>query len=160
MPAKSEVEKLEAEIATLKARIHDLETTLGLEADHLGVYFELPKSLASLLGVLMARPNVTNDMVQQRLELATDTKVAMHRLRVQLTPFHERLGIAKGEEIIQSRRGLGYWIAPELKAKINSLVTPTVTDPTIVQSSPDEDALDQELAALDATLPDASRVAA
>jgi hypothetical protein len=48
-------------------------------------------------------------MITLRLNIATDAKVAIHRLRDAL----------KGHGIeIKSRRGLGYWLEPEDKERI------------------------------------------
>ncbi len=123
-----------AEIATLKAKIFELETVLGLHDEHLGVVFKLPASLTKLLGLLMATPNVTPDMIQQRLAIATDAKVAVHRLRDHMREWYPDLGITDDEHIlIQSRRSLGYWLDPVDKDRIRSLVTPGVTpDPVVV----------------------------
>jgi hypothetical protein len=126
-PAVSSLEKLLAENAELKQRNHDLETALGLHDDHLGVIFKLPKSLTQLLGLLVAVPNVTPDMIQQRLMIATDAKVAMHRLRQAMEPFYTELGVTPTAGLIQSRRGLGYWIDSSVKDRIKSMVTPGVT---------------------------------
>lgn len=128
MPSPSLVSDKQDEIATLKARIHDLETALGLHEDHLGVIFKLPKSLTSLLGLLLHVPNVTPEMIQLRLMIATDAKVAMHRLRLAMQPFHAQLGLLPADHLVQSRRGLGYWLDDATKKKIRALVTPEVTD--------------------------------
>jgi hypothetical protein len=125
--------RLHDEIATLKQRIHDLETTLGLHDDHLGVIFKLPKSLTALLGLLISVPNVTPEMIQLRLMIATDAKVAMHRLRQAMEPFYDKIGLTTDDDLIQSRRGLGYWIDPSVKARIEALVTPQVTEAEAVQ---------------------------
>jgi protoheme ferro-lyase len=54
-------------------------------------------------------------MIQQRLEIATDSKVAIHRLRQHMKPY----GVA-----IQSKRCLGYWLEPETKQLIRDQITP------------------------------------
>lgn len=107
----------DAEIAALKAQIKELEDLLGLHDDNLGVVFRLPVSLTKLMGLLMSVPNVTPDMIQQRLMIATDAKVAIHRLRTHLEEWQVE---------IRSRRALGYWFDDETKKKIRAIVTSKV----------------------------------
>jgi hypothetical protein len=112
------------ELAALRQRVHDLECCLGLHDDHLGVFFRLPSSLTKLLGLLMARPNVTPEMIHQRLEIATDAKVAVHRLRAHLKKWSEENGETPVLDI-ESRRTLGYWLDDRVKKRITELtVTP------------------------------------
>jgi len=109
---------VEAALIALQAtRILDLEAMLGLNNPTFGTLFKLSQSQSQLFGLLMAVPNVTSEMVQQRLAIVSDTKVAMHRLRAHL----ELWGI-----IIQSRRTLGYWLDDETKRRVNALITPAV----------------------------------
>jgi hypothetical protein len=111
----------DAEVADLRSQIKDLEDILGLHEHHLGTAFRLPAALTKLMGLLMAQPTVTPEMVSQRLRIATDAKVAFHRLRHMLEPY----GIE-----VQSKRSLGYWFDDETKAKIRRIVTGKVTPVT------------------------------
>ena len=126
-----------AENATMKAKIQDLEAALGLGDDHLGVIFKLPISLTKLLGLLMAVPNVTPEMIQLRLQIATDAKVAVHRLRLAMAKSPH----FKDENIIQSRRGLGYWLDAPIKDRIKAMVTTQGNDEPVQEDS--EEAVQQ-----------------
>jgi hypothetical protein len=108
----------EAENIQLKARIRDLEAALSQNDHTLALAFALPPRLSDLLGLLLNLPVVTSDMIRQRLEIATDAKVAVHRLRKHVDKF----GIK-----IEGRRGFGYWLTEETKAAIWAAVTPQVT---------------------------------
>lgn len=99
------------------ARVADLETALEQSNSNLAVTFRLPPAMNKLLGLLIALPNVTSEMVHQRLEIATDAKVAVHRLRGLMKPH----GIQ-----IHSRRNLGYWIENADKARIRDMLKPAV----------------------------------
>jgi len=101
------------EVATLNARIKDLETTLGLRNEKLTVTFRLTPSQSKLLGLLLVLPHVTPDMVRQRLEIATDPKVAFHRLRQHLLPW---------DIFIKSRRNVGYWLEDDMKVRVKTLL--------------------------------------
>jgi len=103
----------EVEVAALRERIRDLETVLGFHDDNLAVAFKLPSSLHKLLALLMSVPSVTPEMIHQRLEIATDAKVAVHRLRTALKEWNVE---------IHSKRTLGYWIDPKEKARIRGIV--------------------------------------
>ncbi len=116
---------LRAELAEAHARISDLEAVLGLSDDNIGVAFRLSSSLTKLLGCLLATPNVTPDMVTVRLNICSDAKVAIHRLRHVLKGYCEANGITPTIEI-HSQRGLGYWIEPADKKTIR-LITQGVT---------------------------------
>lgn len=110
----------------LRARIRDLELTLGQSDDNLAVTFRLTPVLNNLLGLLLSLPNVTPEMIRQRLEIAPDAKVAIHRLRKHLEPW---------DVTIHSRRNVGYWLEPETKAKIRAMVAdvigPAAAAPTV-----------------------------
>lgn len=107
----------EEEYQRVCARVADLETALEQSNANLAVTFRLPPALNKLLGLLISLPNVTSEMVHQRLEIATDAKVAVHRLRRYMSPH----GIQ-----INSRRNLGYWIENADKAKIRAMLKPAV----------------------------------
>jgi hypothetical protein len=101
------------ELERLQQRVKDLELTLGQNNDSLAVTFKLTPVLNNLMGLLLALPNVTPEIIRQRLEIAHDAKVAIHRLRKHLEPFEIR---------IQSRRNLGYWLEDETKVRIRGLL--------------------------------------
>jgi hypothetical protein len=99
-------------VETLQAKISDLKAALKQDDYELLIKFNLTPALNNLLGLLMALDLVTPEMVEQRLEIATAAKVAIHRLRALLKPY----GIK-----IESRRHLGYWLTPETKARIEAM---------------------------------------
>lgn len=104
----------------LRQRIKDLELSLGQGDESLAHTFKLTPVLNNLMGLLLSLPNATPEMIRQRLEIAHDAKVAVHRLRRHLKAFCDERGI---EEIaIKSRRNLGYWFEDETKALIRGLV--------------------------------------
>lgn len=100
-------------IAALQARIKDLEACLGLHDNRLAAVFKLSSSMMNLLGLLMSVPNVTPEMISTRLRIATDAKVAIHRLRCALEPWDLK---------IEGKRSLGYWLTTETKEKIDTIV--------------------------------------
>ena len=110
------------EKAQLRARIRDLEAALGQSNENLAVTFRLTPVLNNLLGLLLSLPNVTSEMIRQRLEIATDAKVAIHRLRRHLEPWKIE---------IKSRRSLGYWLEDEDKEKIREAVAARIGTPPL-----------------------------
>ena len=70
--------------------------------------FQLPTMLGNLMGLLMARPTVTNAMLRK---LTPKPKAAVFRLR-KYVPGVE----------IHSRRYVGYWIEDKDKARIRAYV--------------------------------------
>lgn len=111
-------EPREDEVVQLRARVRDLEAALSQNDHSLALAFNLPPRLSDLLGLLLSLPVVSSEMIRQRLEIATDAKVAIHRLRKHISPY--------GIEIM-GRRGFGYWISEETKEAIRSRVTCPVT---------------------------------
>lgn len=107
------------EIEMLKARIRELEMAVGIANDYQSNIFRLPTSLRRLLGMLMASEFVTPDMINGDLEIQSDAKVAIHRLRRLLKPWNIE---------INSRRFVGYWIDEETKERVKDLVTQRVTE--------------------------------
>lgn len=97
----------------LKARVRDLEVALKQNDTSLMLAFNLTPAAGNLFGLLLSARVVTADTIQQGLEIATDAKVAIHRLRQQLKPW---------DITIHSRRGLGYWIDAETKARAKALM--------------------------------------
>ena len=115
------------QLADAHARIAELEAALGIgqsDASILGVTFRLSTSGARLLGCLLATPIVTSEMVTVRLGIASDAKVAMHRLREALVKSEH---FTADEDVIQSQRGLGYWLSNGHKEKIRRLTSGVTT---------------------------------
>jgi hypothetical protein len=106
----------DTELIAALARIKDLEAALKQNDQALLAYYRLPPVSTNLFGLLLSMATVTPEMIQQRLEIATESKVAMHRLRRQLEPF----GI-----IVQSKRNVGYWLDDETKKRVQETINPT-----------------------------------
>jgi hypothetical protein len=101
----------------LKDRIRELEKALGLKDEGLAA-FRLPPTLNDLFGLLLSVPQASPDLISQRLEISTCTKVAVHRLRHALKPWNIE---------IHSKRGIGYWIDEATKVRVREMVTSQVT---------------------------------
>jgi DNA-binding response OmpR family regulator len=112
-------EKNTSEVEALRARIEQLEAALNQNSKQYTAKFRLTPSLANVLGLLVSLPYVDADTVQERLELFTNMKVAICRLRKELAPH----GIE-----IKSRRFSGYWLDDADKQKIKALTTFEVKD--------------------------------
>jgi hypothetical protein len=126
--------KLASELSVAVARIADLELALGLGSDNIGVAFNLPSQLSDLLGCLLSAPNVTPEMITLRLQIATDAKVVIHRLRNALKVWCDAHGIPPFE--VQSRRGLGYWLDAADKEKIHAITSGVIAPaPTVVSAA-------------------------
>ena len=95
------------------ARIHALETTLNQNNTDIAAVFRLTPALANLFGLLVSLPTVTSDMVRQQLNIATDPKVAVHRLRRSLEAY---------SITIHSKRNIGYWLDPETKERVEGML--------------------------------------
>jgi len=108
-------------IAVLKSRVRDLEAVLNQNNVDIALAFRLTPALANLLGLLLAVPLVTPDAIQHRLEIATDPKVAIHRLRNVIKDWAPKLGTGS-EVLIQGRRHVGYWIEPSIKERMKAFV--------------------------------------
>jgi len=111
----------------LRARIRDLSAALRQENQSFLVAFRLTPALNNLLGLLYSVELVTTDMIQQRLEIATEAKVAIHRLRKHMEDF----GV-----VIESRRHLGYWLSSEAKEIIRRLVDRDPVPPGVTEVPP------------------------
>ena len=103
------------QIEELQGRIRDLENDLG-NIDHLGLCtaFGLSSKQGKLLALLISRPAITGEMIEERYQLASDAKVAIHRLRKKLLPHN----IA-----VSARYGVGYALSPEMKDHLKELLT-------------------------------------
>jgi DNA-binding response OmpR family regulator len=71
--------------------------------------FKLSAQEASLLMLLLTTDVVSSDLICERLNVATEVRVAIHRLRKTL---------ATHQVEIESKRHLGYWLTPEMKDRI------------------------------------------
>jgi hypothetical protein len=109
-------------IAVLQTRIRDLEAVLNQNNAALALAFRLPPAHANLFGLLLSLPVVTHDAIQQRLEIATDPKIAIHRLRKRMKVWHGRLGLKDGDVLIHGQRHVGYWIAPTMRPIVKAIV--------------------------------------
>ena len=87
------------------------------EIMQLGEVFQLPTMLSNLLGLLLARPTVTNAMIRQKL--TPKPKAAIFRLRKFIPGID-----------IHSRRYVGYWIEDKDKARIRAYVAAKAKDDT------------------------------
>jgi hypothetical protein len=113
-----------SELVALKLRVKELEACLGLNDRNLGSFFKLSASMTNLLGLMLSVPNVTPEMIQTRLRIASESKVAIRRLRVGLDKW-----AAENEQqpfIIHAKRQMGYWFDEETKKRIRA-VTQGVT---------------------------------
>ena len=97
----------------LHGRIRDLEATLMIGSKSIRAVFLLPPRLADILGLLLSQQVVPTETLQTRLNLVSDSKVAMHRLRRKMAP----LGIK-----IHSRNRVGYWISDEDKVILQGML--------------------------------------
>jgi hypothetical protein len=108
------------EVVTLQERIKDLEEALGQNNRDLAVTFHLTPSLNNLMGLLLSVRSINAVMVRQRLEITTDPKVAIWRLRQHLDRWADKNNQPRID--IKSKRTLGYWLEPEEKARIKALM--------------------------------------
>lgn len=108
-----------AQIEELEAKVREYEKVLGVKDDYLLLTFKLSPSLHSIFGLLLSQKLVTKDMIEHRLTIASEAKVAVHRLRLELKDW----GIK-----IESKRNLGYWLSPETKEKVRQYVSQEITD--------------------------------
>lgn len=109
-------------IALLQTRIRDLEAVLNQNNAALALAFRLPPAHANLFGLLLSLPVVTHDAIQGRLEIATDPKIAIHRLRKRMKVWHEKLGLTGDDVLIHGQRHVGYWINPTMRPVVKRIV--------------------------------------
>ncbi len=105
----------DASRVALEEEIKNLKAALRQNDNALLVTFRLTPKLTNLLGLLIATDLVTQDMIQDRLRIATEAKVAIHRLRTALLPWAIR---------ILSRRNTGWWLDKASKQRIEELLSP------------------------------------
>jgi hypothetical protein len=101
------------DINELRARISELEATLYAKRNDVGDFFKLSKVKTHIITLLMMSKSIDKTMVEETLNIVTDLKVAICTLRKELQPW----GIE-----IYSKRGHGYWLDDETKARINAMV--------------------------------------
>jgi D-ribose pyranose/furanose isomerase RbsD len=101
--------KPDEELSFLRAKVAELENKSKVTDIDLALIYGLPPVLERLLRMLMNSPRVTNEMIEERLDLKTLPKVAVFRLR----KYMQQHGIN-----VQSKRHLGYWLDPKDKELI------------------------------------------
>lgn len=99
--------------------------------------YDLSPSLAKLMLLLIENKVVTANMIEHDFKIATDAKIAIHRLRRRLIP--------SGIEIL-SRRDVGYWLPISVKEAIEKRVFKQMTLPLDHSGKP-EDSSNTELQA-------------
>lgn len=107
-------------IEQLEQRCRDLELALGLGNDKLAATFHMPPQLKKVFGCLLAIPVVTQEMITGRLNLASEPKVLIQRLRNHLKEWAEKHNEAPIK--VHITRGLGYYLEPEEKARVRELI--------------------------------------
>lgn len=113
MSPTEELQALRQECEQLREKVRELQSALKLNDPSIQTTFRLTPAVADIFGLLMAVQRVTPEMVSQRLGLASDPKVAMHRVRKAVKPF----GIE-----VESKRHIGYWLDPETKHRVNQML--------------------------------------
>lgn len=109
----------------LRARIKELESLLRVSDQDVklaATTFGLPAGMARLFGLLRSLPVVTAEIAEQRAGMATDIKVAIHRLRKYLLPH---------DIVVQSQYLVGYWLTPETKARIDKMIRDANAQPAV-----------------------------
>lgn len=86
-----------------------------VETDHENYIqpFELTQQQAKLLALLMEVQVASADTIHKRVGMATEAKVAIHRLRQRLKKFDVN---------ISAMRFRGFWITAEDKEKVKSVM--------------------------------------
>lgn len=75
--------------------------------------FELTQQQAKLLALLMEVQIASAETIHKRIDMATEAKVAIHRLRQRLKKFNIN---------ISAMRFRGFWIEPEDKDKVKQVM--------------------------------------
>lgn len=99
------------------ARIQELEDMLH-DVQHVGYEhyirpFKLTQQQAKLLALLMDVPVASADIIQRRIKMSTEAKVAIHRLRNRMNEYGVK---------ISAKRFYGFWLDSEEKAKIRGMM--------------------------------------
>jgi hypothetical protein len=117
--SSNEIQALKERLEDVEARNRDLELALGQSNHHLmAVTFHLPPSLNKALGLLLALPCVSNEMIVQRLCIGSDPKNIIFRLRREMKAWCDSHKVPVIE--IQMKRQLGYWIDVETKIRVKN----------------------------------------
>lgn len=98
------------------ARIHELEGMLQdqhVGYEHYIMPFGLTQQQAKLLALLMEVPVASADIIQRRVKMSTEAKVAIHRLRARMKLYNVE---------IKAKRFYGFWLDMEEKAKIKEMM--------------------------------------
>jgi len=83
------------------------------ESIKLRLTFRLSPQQASLMLLLLSMEVVASQVIYERLSVGTEVRVAVHRLRKSLETYNIN---------IEAKRGLGYWLTSETKAKIRQIL--------------------------------------
>jgi hypothetical protein len=94
------------------ARIHELEEQLRLKHEIYLQPFGLTQQQGKLLALLMEVPVASAETIRLRVDMNTEAKVAVHRLRSRLKPH----------DINNAKRFHGFWLSPDDKAKVKVVV--------------------------------------
>jgi hypothetical protein len=98
------------------ARIHELEGMLKehpVGHEHYIMPFGLTQQQAKLLALLMEVPVASADIIQRRVKMSTEAKVAIHRLRARMKLYDVE---------IKAKRFYGFWLEPDQKIKVKELM--------------------------------------
>lgn len=95
------------------ARIMELEEQLRLDHEKYMRPFNLTQQQAKLLALLMDVPVASAETIRTRVDMSTEAKVAVHRLRARLEPY---------QIAIQGRRFHGFWLEPTEKQKVKDTI--------------------------------------
>ncbi len=107
----------------LRLRIADLEKVLKqTNGSELALAFHLPPVMEKLLGLLLAMPLVTGEMVERRLDISTQPKIAVYRLREYL----KRHAVD-----VKCKRNVGWWIEPDDKTKLMQIAARSRPTPQV-----------------------------
>lgn len=85
------------------------ELSTMIEVADIQIKYNLSRSMAKALHLLMDRQHVKPSELKEELETVLDAKMVIHKLRKKMKVF----GIS-----IQSRRDVGYWLDDSVKAAL------------------------------------------
>jgi hypothetical protein len=90
-------------------RLTDAEMAVGLR-----IIFQLTPQETNLMLLLLTMKYVPPELIYDKLNVATEIRVAMYRLRKALTRFNIQ---------IQSKRTFGYWLTDETKVRVRAILS-------------------------------------
>ncbi len=109
----------------LRLRIADLEKVLKqTNGTELALAFHLPPVMEKLLGLLLAMPLVTGEMIERRLDISTQPKIAIFRLRACLKRHNVE---------IKAKRNVGWWIEVADKEKLQAIAARSRPTPQVIE---------------------------